>query len=158
MKLLGLILAVFCLIQNAYSQDLLEERIRRISPRKKSIFLSRGIFHNGGPKVKSILGAVRHSYSKRQGFERVVFDFKTKKIPRVYGHIAGKGRKLYLDLFDTRMKSSIASFGNSKYVDAINFYPISDDSLSVELNFKEGVNVDMFYLENPGRFVIDIKG
>ena len=158
-KLLALFLAVLIVLPNvASAQNLVEERIRRISDRKKSVFLNRGIFHNGGPKVASSLKAVRHSYNPKLGYERLVMDFETAQVPRVYGHIATGEKKLYLDLFDTQIKGAIGSFGNSKYVETINFFPISQDTLSVEIHFKQSVSVDIFYLDSPGRFVIDVKG
>ena len=140
------------------AQNLVEERIRRLDSRKKSVFLNRGIFHNGGPKIASSLKAVRHSYNAKLGHERLVMDFETAQVPRVYGHIATGEKKLYMDLFDTQIKGAIGSFGNSKYVESINFFPISQDTLSVEIHFKQSVSVDIFYLDNPGRFVIDVKG
>jgi len=139
------------------AQNLVEERIRRLDSRKKSVFLNRGIFHNGGPKVASSLKAVRHSFNPKLGYERLVMDFETAQMPRVYGHIATGEKKLYLDLFDTQIKGAIGSFGNSKYVESINFFPISQDTLSVEIHFKQSVSVDIFYLETPGRLVIDVK-
>jgi len=157
MKFTLITLVLSILSTSLFAQDLLGERIRRITSRKKSIYLDRGIFHNGGPKVHSILKAVRHNYNQAKGFERIVFDFKTKKIPKVYGYINSANKNLYVDLFDTRVVKGINSFGKTQYVKTINFFPISKDSLSVELKFKEKVSVDIFYLDNPGRLVIDIK-
>ena len=139
------------------SQDLFNERIRKLDGRKKSIYLSSGIFHNGGEKRPSSLKGVRHSYSSKQGYERVVVDFTTNKLPRIYGHISSKDKKLYLDLFDTDILESVSSFGNTKYVKALNFFPITEESLSVEIIFKDAVSVDVFYLSNPARLVVDIK-
>lgn len=158
-KLLVLMISALVLLPIvASAQNLVEERIRRVSDRKKSVFLNRGIFHNGGPKVPSSLKAVRHSYNPKLGYERLVLDFETAQVPRVYGHIATGEKKLYMDLFDTQITGAIGSFGNSKYVETINFFPISHDTLSVEIHFKQSVSVDIFYLDSPGRFVIDVKG
>ncbi len=60
---------------NSFSQNLLGERIRRISGTKKSVYFDSGIFHNGGPKRKSNLKAMRHSFTEKRGYERIVFDF-----------------------------------------------------------------------------------
>lgn len=157
MKLLLSILILSTLTAQAFGQDLLGERIRRITSRKKSIYLDKGIFHNGGPSVPSKLKAVRHNYNKTLGYERIVFDFGSKKIPKIYGHINSKNKNLYVDLFDTKILKGINSFGKTNFVDSINFFPISRETLSVELKFKEKVSVDIFYLDNPGRLVIDIK-
>ncbi|MEC7274951.1 MAG: hypothetical protein VXV96_01420 [Bdellovibrionota bacterium] len=140
------------------AQNLLKERIRRISTRKKSVYLDAGIFHNGGAKRDSKLKAIRHNYSSKRGYERVVLDFATNKPPRIYGYISNDERKLYLDLFSTDVPDSLSSFGDSEFVKAVNFFPIQKDTLSVEVLFKKNVTLDVFYLENPGRLVVDIKG
>lgn len=152
---LSLTLAIFAF--NAVGQDLLGERIRRITSRKKSIYLDKGIFHNGGPSLESNLKSLRHSYNKSAGYERIVFDFSTKKIPKIYGYINSNGKNLYVDFFDTKISKEVGSFGKTKYVKSVNFFPISKENLSLELKFKEKVSVDVFFLENPGRLVIDIK-
>lgn len=151
------IIALFLFSSVSHSQNLFSERIRKLDARKRSVYLESGIFHNGGEKRPSSLKGIRHSFSDKQGFERVVADFTTDKLPRIYGHISSKDKKLYLDLFDTDMTGTISSFGNTKYVKAINFFPITEDSLSVEIVFKENVTVDVFYLTSPARLVIDIK-
>ncbi|OUR93079.1 hypothetical protein A9Q84_21485 [Halobacteriovorax marinus] len=153
------IFSVFILVLSftSYSQDLMGERIRRISSSKKSVYFDGGIFHNGGPKRKSKLKAVRHSFAPKRGYERIVFDFTTSKIPRVYGNISSGERKLYVDFFDTELTSSINSFGKSKFVNEIKFFPISKDSLSIELSFTKSASIDIFYLSAPGRLVIDVK-
>jgi hypothetical protein len=142
----------------SYSQNLLDERIRRVSARKRSIYLESGIFHNGGPKRSSKLKAIRHSFSGKKGYERLVFDFTTENLPRIYGYISGNNKKLYLDLFTTDLPDALNSFGNSRYVKSVNFFPIQNDTLSVEVLFKKNVTLDVFYLKSPGRLVVDIKG
>lgn len=84
-------------------------------------------------------------------------DFETKELPRVYGYISREENKLYLDLFETGIPKSLSSFGDSKYVKELLFFPIQKDTLSVEVIFKTDVTLDVFYLTNPGRLVIDIK-
>lgn len=143
---------------SVFGQNLMDERIRRISPRKKSIYLERGVFHNGGPKRDSELKALRHNFSKKNGYERLVFDFKEDDIPRIYGYISGKERRIYIDLFDTKIPSDLGAFGNSKFVESINFFPIQKETLSIEIILKKDVSIDIFYLKNNGRFVVDIKG
>ena len=154
--LTSLLIALFA--NSAFSQNLLDERIRRVSSRKRSIYLESGIFHNGGPKRSSKLKAIRHSYSGKKGYERLVFDFTTENLPRIYGYISGNNKKLYLDLFTTDLPDALNSFGNSRHVKSVNFFPIQNDTLSVEVLFKKNVTLDVFYLKNPGRLVVDIKG
>lgn len=158
MKVFIKLIITLLLSSSILGQNLLDERIRRIAPRKRSIFLEKGIFHNGGPKRSSSLKAIRHNFSKSAGYERLVFDFGTKEIPRVYGYIAGNEKRLYLDLFDTNLVGKLGSFGNSKFVESINFFPIQSDTLSVEVIFKKEITIDIFYLLSPGRFVVDVKG
>jgi hypothetical protein len=158
MKKTLLLLILFILAPtHVFSQNLMEEQIRRISPRKRSVYLNSGVFHNGGPKIQSSLRAVRQNYSKSKNYERLVFDFKTKELPRIYGYISKERRKLFIDLFETSMEKDLSSFGNSKYVKSINFFPIQADTLSVEIIFKDDVSLDVFYLQSPGRLVIDLK-
>ncbi|MEI8346900.1 MAG: hypothetical protein WCG27_05505 [Pseudomonadota bacterium] len=143
----------------ALSQDLLGERIRKIDTHKKSVFMDRGIFHNGAIKTNSQIKAIRHSLNKegKDTFERLVVDFTSAKVPRIYGHLSATEKKMFIDFFDTDVDPKIASFGKSKYVQNINFFPMSKELLSVEISFKNKVTTDIFYLESPGRLVIDVK-
>ena len=136
----------------------MNERIRKIEGRKKAIFLNRGIFHNGDIKKTSKLTSIRQHYSPLDGYERIVFDFETNEAPRFYGHINGENKKIYLDFFTTELDDGIPnSFGNSKYIKSIDFFAITKEFLSVEINFKDKISADIFYLTSPGRLVIDVK-
>lgn len=157
MVLINIFMISMISISSSWAQDLQSERIRSMSSRKRSIYLESGIFHNGNESLSSEIKSVRHNYSTKRGFERLVFDFKTKKVPRVYGYISAQERKMYIDFFETSLNPDIGSFGQSEYIKAINFYPINDESLSVEVQFKDKVSLDLFYLNSPGRFVVDIK-
>ncbi|PJB54161.1 MAG: hypothetical protein CO099_03135 [Bdellovibrio sp. CG_4_9_14_3_um_filter_39_7] len=42
-------------------------------------------------------------------------------------------------------------------VKGINVFPFKDETLSLELEFKKKVSIDVFTLENPNRLVIDVK-
>ena len=140
------------------AQDLRNERIRKIDGRKKSVFLNRGIFHNGDVKNSSKLKLIRQHYSATDKHERIVFDFETNQVPRFYGHINGEAKKIYIDFFDTELDGATPhSFGNSKYIKSIDFFPITKESLSVEINFKEKISADVFFLGSPGRFVVDVR-
>lgn len=151
------LLALLLFATQGYSQNLLNQRIRKISSKKQSVYFDNGIFHNGNSKVSAMVKSLRHSFSSSKGYERVVFDFKGKKLPRLYGHVSKIDRKIYLDLFSTNLPSSIDSFGNTKFVKAVNFFPITKESLSVEILLKDSVGADIFYLESPARLVIDLK-
>ena len=76
------------------AQDLLKERIWKLSDRKKSIFFDKGVFYSPSNSRMQKLDAVRNSYVPARGFERIVLDFSDSKIPRVYGHISKDEKKV----------------------------------------------------------------
>ena len=157
MKIFVLVLSIFCLSQTVFGQDLLKERIRKLSSNKTSIYVEKGIFHNGGVKVQSVLKSIRQSYNPKQGFERIVIDFSSDKVPKIYGHISSEDRKLYLDLFDTNLDKDLKTVASTRYIEKINFFPIEENHLSIDMKLKAKVIADIFYLETPGRLVIDLK-
>lgn len=139
------------------AQDLLKERIWKISDRKRSVFLDKGVFHSEANPVQQELKDIRNSYVASRGYERIVFDFSSTKPPRVYGKISSLEKKVYLDFFNTSIGTSISELKNIKYLKNIDFFTIDEDNISVELLFKNNVSFDIFYLENPGRLVVDVK-
>lgn len=140
----------------SYGQNLLKERIWKISDRKRSIYFDKGVFHSDLKSNNQMLVDVRNSYVKSRGYERVVFDFGSAKPPKVYGYISNDN-KIYIDFFNTVLEKAINPVSNVKHIKEINFYNIDSDSLSAEIAFGSNVSVDIFYLENPGRIVIDVK-
>jgi len=156
MKVL-LTLVSMLFITNVFAQNLNSQRIWKISSKKRSIFLDKGIFHSDS-EVKNVqLTGVRNSYVSSRGYERVVFDFNTVNTPRIYGHISKEEKKIYLDFFGTSLNKALSSIKEVKYVKSVDFYNIDKDQLSVELSFNSTVSFDIFFLENPGRLVIDVK-
>lgn len=151
------LLLIMTVSLSAQAQNLLKERIWKVSPRKKSIYFEKGVFHFPGHANPARLNAVRHSYTQRLGYERVVLDFNTPNLPKVYGFIDRSQNKVYVNLIGTQLKPSVGSFGKSKFVKSLNFYPIDNTALSLELALKNPSSVDVFYLENPGRLVLDIR-
>ncbi len=150
-------LVVILFSTQLYAQNLSKERIWKLSSRKKSIFLDKGIFHvKTGQGISNVVG-VRNSYVKSRGYERIVFDFNSNQIPSVYGHISQESHKVYLDFFNTKLARTIESMKGTKFVNNLDFFGIDGSSLSVELSFNKSSTFDIFYLENPGRLVIDIK-
>jgi len=139
-----------------FAQNLLKERIWKISDRKRSIFFDKGVFHSDLKSTNQMLQSVRNSYVKSRGYERIVFDFGSSAAPKVYGYIS-ENNKIYIDFFNTVLEKAIDPVTGVKYVKNINFYNVDSDSLSAEISFNTKVSVDIFYLENPGRVVIDIK-
>ncbi len=160
MKFYSLLLTAIIFISNvnnSNAQDLLKERIRKLTSNKTSIYIEKGIFHNGGVKLTSTLSSIRQSYNPKQGFERIVIDFSTGQIPKIYGHINSDEKKLYLDIFETTLAKDFKAVASTKYIDKVNFFPIETNHISVDMRLKEKVIADIFFLENPGRLVIDLK-
>ena len=157
MKIIALFLTFFCLVSTSFGQDLFKERIRKLSSNKTSIYIEKGIFHNGGVKVQSTLKSLRQSFNPKQGFERIVIDFSTSQVPKIYGHISSSDNKLYLDIFETTLAKDFKAISNTRYIEKINFFPIESNHLSLDFRLKGKVSADIFYLENPGRLVIDLK-
>ena len=155
------ILYVFCLFSlfsQLYGQDLFSERIRKISLDKRSVFLDNGIFHNGSSSVPSAIKGFRHRYSRELGYERLVFDFSTDSLPRIYAYLNGVENRLYVDFFKTDVKEKPSAAKNSVFVDEINMFLVEKGNVSAEVVFKKNAGIEIFYLEQPGRLVIDIKG
>jgi hypothetical protein len=138
------------------AQNLMEERIWKIAPRKKSIFLDSGVFHHNG-NGNSTVTAVRNSATPGQGYERVVIDFNTASVPKLYGNISASNKKISVDFFDSSVGTSQPQLKNSKFVKSIDFISVDGKSITMDINLKTKASFDIFYLENPGRLVLDIR-
>lgn len=141
----------------AFSQNLFKERIRKIPDRKKAIYLDSGVFHHLGSGKNATLNSIRNSFVASRKYERIVFDFSTNTVPRIYGFIDQKNKKLNMDIFSVNLSSKIKSLKNTKFIKNIDFYNIDAKALSIELVLKEKVSYDIFILNNPARLVIDIQ-
>ncbi len=151
---------LLCLILGSlslFAQDLLKERIRKLTNKKTSIYVESGIFHNGVVKNEAVLKGIRQSYNKEQGFERIVIDFNGNDVPRIYGHINSLEKKLYIDFFATSLDKELQTVQKTRFVEKINFFPVDESQLSVEFKLKSKANMDVFFLDNPARLVIDLK-
>jgi hypothetical protein len=140
----------------AVAQNLNDERIWKLVSRKKAVYLGHGVFHfnEGSPASISNL---RSSYVPSLGYERVVVDFNGAKVPKLYGHIDGQEHKLSVDFFDTSVTPSIQSLKNTRHVKSVDFLAIDQNQVTMEMQLNNKSNFDVFYLENPGRLVIDIR-
>jgi hypothetical protein len=154
MKYLWILVGIFSF--SALAQNLNDERIWKLSDRKKAIYLSHGIFHlNQG--AKSSITGIRSSNVVDRGYERVVIDFAGATAPKVYGHINEASKKISVDFFDTNVAPQISSLKNTKNVKAVDFLAIDQNQVTMELQLKSKLTFDVFYLENPARLVIDIR-
>ena len=102
------------------------------------------------------ISAVRNSAVSGRGYERVVIDFNTPSVPKIYGHIT-ENKKISIDFFDTSMVTAQPQMKNSKFVKAIDFISVDGKTMTMEMTLKGKSSFDIFYLENPGRLVIDIR-
>lgn len=153
---LSLFLLCLLAVTPVLAQNLMEERIWKVSPRKKSIFLDSGVFHLNSNVKSSSITAVRNSAVNGRGYERVVVDFSSPSVPKLYGHITAD-KKISVDFFDTAISTNQPKLKNSKYVKAIDFISVDGKTMTMELTLKGKSSFDIFYLENPGRLVIDIR-
>ncbi len=148
------------LIFEVRAQNLHEQRIRPIpsGQNMSAVFLDQGIFQKGSGTSQSQLLQTRHDFKKNENFERIVFDFSTNKVPKTYAYASGQ--KVFIDFFDTSLGATIGSAGKAEYLKAIDYFPLTEDQLSVELNFKKQVSVRLFFLEDESqkaRLVLDVK-
>ncbi len=158
MKFILNFLIIFTALSSiSYAQDLLQERIWKISSRKRSVYFDKGVFHSDNPKLPQQLKSIRNSYIPSRGYERIVFDFTSNNTPKIYGKISGEEKKVYIDFFNTTLATTMDKLKNIKYLKNIDFFTLDEGRLSVELNFERKVSFDIFYLTNPGRLVIDVK-
>jgi len=139
------------------AQNLLEERIWKVAPRKKSIFLDSGVFHLNSTEKGSSIKSVRSSAGPNQGYERIVVDFTTATVPKIYGHISAQNKKISVDFFDTAVSTAQPQLKNSKNIKSIDFINVDGKTITMDLSMKGKSSFDVFYLENPGRLVIDIR-
>ena len=143
-------------VSSAQAQNLMEERIWKVAPRKKAIYLDSGIFHHNSVTKNSSITAVRNSAVNGRGYERIVVDFNSPTIPKIYGHIT-TDKKLSVDLFDTSIMTSQPQMKNSKFVKSVDFISVDGKTITMEMSLKGKSTFDIFYLDNPGRLVIDIR-
>lgn len=141
----------------AFAQNLTEERIWKISSRKRSIFLDSGVFHYKSNTTGARISGIRNSVAPGRDYERLVIDFNSSNVPRLYGHISSADNKLRVDFFDSTVSGVPTQLKNSKYVKGVDFLAIDPQNVTMEIALKGKSSFDIFYLENPGRLVIDIR-
>lgn len=145
-------------LQELQAQALFSEPLRKIIGRKREIYFKEGIFFkHGATRGKFVLQKVRQFYNPKLSQERIVFDFAGEELPQIYSYIASADKKLYIDFFSTSLNPAILAFGNGHFVKNLYFYPIGKDLLSVEIDLSKQLPFEAFYLEKPGRLVIDIR-
>lgn len=144
---------MFIISVNAYSQNLNNIKIRNIEDKKTSVYVNEGIFHHRAKKQKTTLKKIRQNFTAKRGYERIVFDFATQEIPNIYGHIDSDGHKITFDMMFTEVKSGINAFGKKEFVKSVDFFPVSKDTVSVEIVLSKKVKTEVFRL--PSKLVFD---
>jgi hypothetical protein len=142
---------------SVFGQNLMEERIWKISPRKKSIFLDAGVFHHAAELKGASITAVRSSAVDGRGYERLVIDFNTPTVPKLYGHISAVDQKIRVDFFNTSVSTSQPQLKHSKNIKNIDFISVDGKTVTMEITLKGKASFDVFYLDTPGRLVFDIR-
>ena len=84
-------------------------------------------------------------------------DFSTPTIPKLYGHISSEDKKISIDFFSTSVTTNQPQLKNSKFVKSIDFISVDGKNLTMEVSLKNKASFDVFYLDNPGRLVIDVR-
>lgn len=156
MRLFSIFLIIFLAKVNA-ADDLLEQKITELVGRKTSVYSDSGVFFHKSPVKISKLEKIRSSFGAKRGYERIVLDFSSPKLPGVYGYIGTSKNKIYLDLLNTSPAEGLASAVAGKYLSSVDILALDKTNTSLEINLKEGLTFDVFYLESPARLVIDVK-
>jgi hypothetical protein len=154
-------LFIFCIFasfsNHSFAQNLNQEKAKKMEGRKTGVYVQEGIFYKTGQEIKTELQNIRRSGDSAKSQERVVIDFSTANVPKVYSYLSDSEKILYIDFFNTEIKDKNPTLANSTFVDSINIYRWKDNKMSMEVKFKERVFCDLFYLDTPGRLVIDMR-
>ena len=131
--------------------------IREIHKTKKSVYVEHAIFQAGLDGVKGEVSALRHARNSQRGFERLVLDFKGEKLPETYVFVSSKDGKLNIDLSSTSLRPTVRPHIKSNMIKEVNFFPLANDILSMEVYVDKNIYVEVFQLSSPTRLVIDLK-
>ena len=162
-----LISIIFLLFLNlsqvdAYAQNLMQERIVTIGNVKRNIYLQKNIFHlSSNYESASKIVDIRMSHVGGRGYDRLVIDFSSNKPPQIYGSFEAETKKIHIDLFKTTLGQDKNYFAESvsriKGIENFKFFDLDSDRMSLEITLKKKSSMEVFFLENKGRLVIDLK-
>ncbi len=132
----------------------------KIIDKKENNYFSKGIFNNltnlKTNATSSKLMNVRHFYSKDKKYERVTLEFEGA-VPIFHGSLISSGTKLSVDFKSLTLSKNIEVFQKGYLVQNVMFMSFEKESLTFEMNFKDNIEVEVFYLNSPSRLVFDIK-
>ena len=125
--------------------------------RKLENYFDNGFVKNRAEVVakKSSLKKIRAFYKKEKGYERVVLDFSTEKLPKTMVYLSKDEKRLMVTMLKTASKN-VEKPIKTQMFSTYNVFGI-DDSATVEMTFRRPKEIDVFYLEKPARLVIDAR-
>ena len=131
--------------------------IREIQKTKKSVYVEHAIYQAGIDGVAGQVSGLRHARNSQRSFERLVLDFKGKKLPETYVFVSSKDGKVNIDLSSTSLRPTVKPHIKSNMIKEVNFFPLANDILSMEVYVDKNIYVEVFQLDSPTRLVIDFK-
>lgn len=131
--------------------------VRNILTTKKNVYVEHAIFQSGSLKQNSKLSSLRHSSYSKRGYERIVLDFESKNLPETYVFVSSRDGKINIDLSNTKIKKSVKPTIKSNFIREVNFFPLANNILSMEIFVDKKVYAEVFQLKAPTRLVIDLK-
>ncbi len=157
-----LVFNILILSSNTFAQNLMQERIVSIGNVKRNIYLQKNIFHlSSNYEASSKIVDIRMSHVSGRGYDRLVIDFSSNKPPQIYGSFDAETKKIHLDLFKTTLGQDKNYFAENvskiKGIQDFKFFDLDSDRMSLEITLKLKSSMEVFYLENKGRLVIDLK-
>jgi hypothetical protein len=149
---------IFCSTFLLVSKEALASlAVREIFPTKKNVYVEHAIYQSGNLKQISKLSSLRHSSNKKRGYERIVLDFSGKVLPETYVFVSSKDGKINIDLSNTKIKKTVKPTIKSNLIREMNFFPLANNILSMEIFVDKKVYTEVFQLKSPTRLVIDLK-
>lgn len=135
-----------------------EEKYWIMPGRKLENYFNSGFIKNRADIVtdKTKLEKIRAFYKKETGYERVVLDFSTEKLPKTMVYLSANEKRLMITMIGAQKNNSVEKPVKTEMFSTYNVYHV-DNSTTVELTFRRPKEIDVFYLEKPARLVIDAR-
>lgn len=105
---------------------------------------------------KTKLEKIRAFYKEKEGYERVVLDFSTDKLPKTMVYLSSNEKRLMITMIGAQKNTEIEKPIKTEMFSTYKVFHV-DNSTTVELTFRRPKEIDVFYLEKPARLVIDAR-
>ena len=155
MRFFQVLISLFVLLLTIETRASLS--VKNILFSKKNVYLEHGIYQAGDLNQSSKLSRIRHSSNSSRGYERIVLDFDGKILPETYVFVSSKNGKINIDLSNTKILRTVKPMIKSNFIKEVNFFPLANNILSMELFLDKKVYTEVFQLKSPTRLVIDLK-